>query len=370
MKKIIYQNFLKETSMFFLISSFAVTIIVWVIQAVNYLDFVSEDGHSFKVYLFYTLLNFPKIFSRLMVFMFFISIFYTVSKYEEKNELLIFWVNGIKKKEFLNFVVKFASVLVLTQLILNLFVVPKTQDLARSYIRSSNIDYFPSLIKSKQFVSSVKGLTIFIEKKNENGELTNIFLKDNSEKNPQIISAKKGILKKGDNYFLVLYNGNIVDINEKGSNVISYDKTTIDLSGYKTQSIVDPKIQEQQTSLLINCTLSMYIYKIETSKINNLVCNDSSINRVTEELYKRFITPFYLFILAIVASCLILKSENDNNFLRFKIFVFISGIIFIVLSQTLTGYSSVINIKNSFIILMPFIVCAIFYFTLIFRLRE
>ena len=66
------------------------------------------------------------------------------------------------------------SVLVITQLILNLFVVPKTQDLARSYIRLSNIDYF-HLNKIKQFVSSVKGLTIFIEKKNENGELTNIF---------------------------------------------------------------------------------------------------------------------------------------------------------------------------------------------------
>ena len=33
------------------ITSLSLTLIVWVIQSVNYLDFVSEDGHSMKVYL-------------------------------------------------------------------------------------------------------------------------------------------------------------------------------------------------------------------------------------------------------------------------------------------------------------------------------
>ena len=53
MKKIIFKNFLRETTEFFILSSCAVTLIVWVIQAVNYLEFVTEDGHSFKIYFFY-----------------------------------------------------------------------------------------------------------------------------------------------------------------------------------------------------------------------------------------------------------------------------------------------------------------------------
>ena len=36
-------------------------LIVWTLQAVNYFDFVSEDGHGLKVYFSYTILNFPKI---------------------------------------------------------------------------------------------------------------------------------------------------------------------------------------------------------------------------------------------------------------------------------------------------------------------
>jgi len=102
MEKIIFKSFLREISFFFILSSISIALIIWIVQAVNYLDFVSEDGHNFKVYFFYIILILPKIFSRILPFMFFISIFYIILKYEEKNQLLIFWSNGIDKKKFLN----------------------------------------------------------------------------------------------------------------------------------------------------------------------------------------------------------------------------------------------------------------------------
>ena len=103
MEKIIFKSFLKEISFFFILSSISIALIIWVIQAVNYLDFVSEDGHNFKVYFLYTILILPKIFSRILPFMFFISIFYILIKYEEKNQLLIFWSNGVDKKKIFKY---------------------------------------------------------------------------------------------------------------------------------------------------------------------------------------------------------------------------------------------------------------------------
>ena len=108
MKKIIFKNFLKETTQFFILSTCAVTIIVWVIQAVNYLEFVTEDGHSFKVYFLYTIYSLPKIFNKLLPFMFFFSIFFNLIKYEEQNQTLIFWTNGIKKITFLNVIIRYS----------------------------------------------------------------------------------------------------------------------------------------------------------------------------------------------------------------------------------------------------------------------
>ena len=374
MEKLIFRKFFKDTLSFFIIGILSLSLIVWVIQAVNYLDFVSEDGHSFKVYFLYTLLNFPKIFSRLLIFMFFISIFYTISKYEEKNELLIFWTSGIKKREFLNFIIKFSFLIMILHLVLNLFIVPKSQDLARSYIRSSNIDYFPSLLKSKKFISTVENLTIFIEEKKDNGELFNIFLKDTKKtsgvnNSSQIITANKGRLVKDENYYLILYDGHIVDNNKKGSNIISYDKTQINLSNYSTQTTVDPKIQEQSTNLLFNCMISVYKHN-EFYKDRNLDCNKSTINIVNEEIYKRLIVPFYVLIVSVIAGSLIMRSENQNNFNFFKIAIFCFGVLFIILSQALSQYSGIINIKNMGVILFPFLTSFIFFILLQYKLNK
>ena len=75
MEKLIFRKFFKDTFYFFIISTLSLTLIVWVIQAVNFLDFVSEDGHSFRVYFLYTLLSFPKIFARLVLLCFLYQFF-------------------------------------------------------------------------------------------------------------------------------------------------------------------------------------------------------------------------------------------------------------------------------------------------------
>ena len=95
MKKILFRKFIFDCSVFFLISLISASTIVWVFQAVNFLDLMVEDGRDFFLYLNYTLLNFPKIISKLYPFALFFSFFYVISKYELNNELMIYWNRAI-----------------------------------------------------------------------------------------------------------------------------------------------------------------------------------------------------------------------------------------------------------------------------------
>ena len=61
MKKLIFKKFTKDISLFFFILIISVAVIVWIIQAVNYLDLISEDGHSLRVYFSYTLFLYQKL---------------------------------------------------------------------------------------------------------------------------------------------------------------------------------------------------------------------------------------------------------------------------------------------------------------------
>ena len=60
----IYKHFFIELSKYFLITLFTFSAIVWTVQAVNFLDLIVQDGHGLKTYLYYSLLNVPKIITK------------------------------------------------------------------------------------------------------------------------------------------------------------------------------------------------------------------------------------------------------------------------------------------------------------------
>ena len=88
---------------------------------------------------------------------------YVIDKYQSNYEIYIFWTNGISKLKFANFILKISIILVILQICLVYFVIPKTQSLSRDYLRNSNIDLFTSLITEKKFIDTVKDFTIFVD---------------------------------------------------------------------------------------------------------------------------------------------------------------------------------------------------------------
>ena len=94
----------------------------------------------------------------------------------------ILFLNLFRKKLsigliFINITSFFSLVFLFAQVLLNNFIVPKSLDQAREFIRNSNIDFFPSLIKEKKFIDAVESLTIFVETKNKIYKyINNIFI--------------------------------------------------------------------------------------------------------------------------------------------------------------------------------------------------
>ena len=121
MKKLIYRKISKDLLIFFSFSIILLGLIVWTLQAINYFDLVSEDGHGIKIYLQYSILNFPKIIHRLLPFVFFISLFYILLNYENKNELSILWINGVNKIQFVNKIIILSIFLMIIQIIIGSF---------------------------------------------------------------------------------------------------------------------------------------------------------------------------------------------------------------------------------------------------------
>jgi len=367
MKKLIFKKLLFDITVFFLISSVTLGLIVWVIQAVNYMDFITEDGHSLGIYFKYTLLSLPKILSRILPFILFISVFYNLIKLENNNELLVYWTYGISKLKFINILFIFSLLFLIIQIFLNIYVVPISLDKGRDYIKKSDLDFFPSLIKEKKFIDTVSDLTIFVDKINSKGELVNIFLKDQIEdKESQIIHAKKGILQKqNDKNFLVLLDGEFINNLEGKVTNFSFKKTNFDLSKYSTKTTTYRKIQEVDIMVLINCLKNLYL-KTNYAEVEDFVCNNESLKNIKQETLKRIFKPFYIPVICLIASLLIFASKDSYAYSRVKIILFLLGIIALIASEISVRYSGLDNTKSLIFIGIPLMMIFIIY-SIIFK---
>jgi lipopolysaccharide export system permease protein len=376
MKKILFRKLLLDCMLFFLIALFSTSIIIWIFQAVNFLDIIVEDGRDYLIYLNFSLLNFPKIISKIFPFALFFSFFYVISKYELSNELMIFWNFGVRKIELTNFFILISIILTFIQLLMTTLIVPETLKISRSLIRTSNVDFFGSFVKQRKFNDNIEGLTIYAEEKNKNGKLKNIYLKKNEDNNDfQITIAKKGEFKNTDgSQLLILYNGQTINkVNDKITNFY-FSKSDFNLSLLKTVVVTDDKIQETRTIDHVECIKNFYnknlTFKSEQQEYLKFNCSKDALDDLFQELYKRFIVPMFTPILILVSLFLIILAKENKFYQKFRLIIFLIGVATIIISETLLRFINVNFLFNIKIITIPFLLFSLFYIIFYFSIKS
>ena len=373
MKKLIYRKLLKDYISFFLIALISSSLIIWVFQAVNFLDIMIEDGREYTVYINYSLLNFPKIISRLFPFVLFFSIFYILSKYELNNELMIFWNFGEQKIKFVNFIIFISVFLFTVQVLFTSIIVPTSQDKARSFLRDSQVNFLGNFVKPKRFNDTIDGVTIYAESKDINGYLYNLYIKKEFNNEFEITYANKGKFEESKGVpILILYNGEtLINKNNKITN-FKFSKSDFLLKNLKANTITQQKNQEMKTSEIIECIISIYNLKLNiiTRKIEEITnCESDNRLNLLKEIYKRLVIPFYIPILMLIPYFLILSSKEKKNYSKLKIITFITGVITIILSQGFIRFLSVEFFDNLFIFFAPIVLLLFLYFFFLLKLN-
>ena len=371
MEKIIFRKLLLDITLRALAITFSLGLIVWIVQAVNYLDFVIGEGHNFKIYFYYNLFNFPKIVHRILPFVFAISIFFELLKYEKNNELLIFWTNGIEKKKFILNLIKFALIVTIIQILIGNFVSPSSQYKARGFLKSSNMDFLPNLINQGKFIDTVSGLTIFINEKTANNSFKNIFIQegqlfDGEQTSNQIIYAKEGFLIDDNKKLFRLLNGKNLSTNNKKLISFEFDKIDYDLSKFESRSIKIAKMQELPSRKIIECSISLM--KGISYREKMFLCDFNSLKNIKQEIYKRFVKPIYFPLLTLVCCFLLTFSKIENNFSFRTIKVFSSVFLILVLSEILMRYIETSQLLFILVIILPIIIYFLIYKFLISKI--
>ena len=352
MRKVIFKKFNTDVLVFFITSLVILSSIVWTIQAVNYLDFVTEDGHGFKVYFFYTLFNLPKIIHRILPFVYFISIFYILIHYENSNQLNIFWINGISKLKLIHQILIISLIIMFVQIILGAGISPYSQNKAKNFLKSSDINLFSSLIKKGKFLDISQGLTIFIEKKFNNNIYENIFFDDSTKDNSKIIIANSGSLLDNKNKkFLNFKDGQLVDLSNTDLKIFEFSEINFLIDNLSSSASKPLKIQELNTATLLSCLSKFNIFSDKTYK-----CDKNLNNVIKQELLKRLYKPVYIPIIALFC-CLLLFNISNN---KYQLSIFMITFLILIFSEVFLRYSVKSNILFFLYLALPVV---IFYLT-------
>ena len=243
---------------------------------------------------------------------------------------------------------------------------PSSLDKARSFLRTSSVNFFESFIKQKKFNDTIKNITIYNDGKDKDGNLLNIYLKkEENIDNFQITYAKRGkFISKKNTQILVLYEGETINfVNNKITN-FRFSKSDFNLKNLQTNTTTYIKTQEVSTSKLIRCYLklkNLNFFNINTKNVVIENCLQSNLNNIIKELYKRFIVPFYIPPLMLIILFLILKSKENINYLNYRIFIFLIGLSIIICSEMSLRFIDNDILENIKIFIIPIIIIILMY---------
>ena len=364
----IYQNFILEIFKTFLTILFGLTLIAITVRAVSFLELIVDSGYSVNTYFKYSLFNLFGIIPKFIPLSFLSAMTIFILKHIQDGELTILWTSGVKKIQVVNLFLIISVLMSVLYLLFSTYISPQALNNSRYLLSQNTFTSISPTIKPQKFSDSFSGFTFFVEEKTNN-ELKNIFLNDKNKflKNlspnststdETTIFAKNGVVKEKK---LFLFNGQIISSQKdlKKNDIIKFSQLDIDLSNLNTNTIKKPKLQELSTMRLLGCFTKF--------SDNDKICNDNFKREIIPNIVRRVILPFYIPVLALISSLLLIKFKN-GSFNKIGIFSF--GFIILLFAEISIRYTGIFNSLIIVFALVPLILILILYSFLIVQFNK
>ena len=366
----IYQNFIKEIIKTFIVILFGLTIIAWTVRAVNFLDLIVDSGYSVITYFQYSVLNFFSILTKFIPLSFLISLIIFIIKQIQENEFIILWTSGVKKLQLVNLFFITSLGVLFFHIIFSTFISPLTLNKSRVLLNENGYNSFLPTVRVNQFSDSFQGFTFIVEEKFQD-QIKNIFIHDSANtlknltaNNPNTksttIVAQEGILEEKK---MVLFNGKIItsEENNEKNKIIKFEQLNIDLKNLDPGTIKQTKLQETSSSKLIKC-----FFKFEEQMIN---CNENAKKEIITVLNRRIVLPFYIPVIALMCSFLLIKTHKKNYFIN-EYSIFIISFIILLYAELIIRYTGISSLARLIFICSPIILIPTIYLALIFNFKK
>jgi lipopolysaccharide export system permease protein len=268
----------------------------WMMQIMAMMKFLLTYGIRFSSFIYMTSLMIPFIVSIIVPFVTFIAVIFVYNKMISENEVTILAASGLSPWQIAKPAIKFALILTVLHLILNIWIVPLSQ--AKFYTTQWNLRYGLAHLKLKEaaFTKLADGLVVYVD--NVSGQdLNQVMLSDMREENNQLlVFAKRGkLVSTVHGLSIVTNNGSLQMMGKNGFTTGTFENMDMDLNLIENDKDMAFRVRRIPTSILLKTVFSQ-----DDQRQHNLTL---------VEICSRFINPLMNLILAIVCTLILLKSS-------------------------------------------------------------
>ncbi|HRJ68741.1 MAG TPA: LPS export ABC transporter permease LptF [Beijerinckiaceae bacterium] len=277
----------------FLLCLCALTGVIWISSALKELDLITGKGQSVLLFLYITLLSIPALIMIIAPLALFISIVYTLNKFNGDSELIVMSAAGVPPMKILR---PFLTLTLATAMLVGLItikVMPESFRSLRDLVVKMRADLITQFVQEGKFVTLDAGITFHYKEKGPNGILLGIMFQD--RRNANMVTtylAERGRMVEVDGlqYFL-LEKGSLQrqDKARKESALVYFERYAFDMDqfGGENEKIVY-KPRERTTWELMTLDKEEFYVKWQ-------------IGRFRAELHERFVQPLYAFAMLAIA---------------------------------------------------------------------
>jgi lipopolysaccharide export system permease protein len=278
----------------------SLTSIVWLTQALRFIDFIVSRGIAFTSFLQLTLLLVPSLLLFVLPFALLCAVMFVYYRLMMDSELLVLSSAGLSRLQIAKPAVNVAIGVTLIAYAISLYLLPVTYREFKEMQVFMRDNYASLLLQEEVFNSPVEGLTVFIRERDKDNILHGILVHDSRDetKPPVTMMAQEGrLIQSPQGPRFMLYHGNRQEVQDGKPSFLDFDQYTLDISFYSSRGGTRARQPEE-----------MFLDELLFPDAGN---HDAA--RLVAEGHNRLTWPLFSLAVTVLAVAVLLTGEFNRR---------------------------------------------------------
>jgi lipopolysaccharide export system permease protein len=284
-----------------LLITLSLTSIVWLTQALRFIDVIVNQGVSISIFLTLTLLLVPSLMLMILPPALLCSVLFVYNKLKTESELIVLQAAGLSRWRLALPATQLAFAVAAIGYVIALYLQPVSYREFKEMQFFLRNNYASILLQDGVFSSPVNGLTVFIRERDKNNVLHGILVHDSrSPAGSVTMMAEEGqMVQTPEGPRFILINGNRQEIQNGKLAFLNFENYAFDISLY-TQSMGRRYPDPQELFLP-----ELFRYDDTTSPNDNM--------KRFSEGHHRLTWPAYSIAVTLVALAVLLSGQFNRR---------------------------------------------------------